>query len=249
MAELPTQRDFDDFSAWTGRDVLAPDGERLGAVEVIFLDEATSAPEWVLVALGEDDASALVPLAGASVEEKTIRVEQDRERIAAAPRLEVGDTITVAECRRLYEHYDLAYSQQESPTVLPEGAGAQADEERPRLRKYVGSPVAAAEDDKADKADKADATNLPAGEGTGPASEGTGPVEAEAVPDATPPPAPIPPPTPRPIPPAGGFQAQTAAAEEPGGPLALLKRRPALPITLAGGIAALIALLVVRKRR
>ena len=245
MAELPTQRDFDDFSAWTGRDVLAPDGERLGAVELIFLDEATGVPEWVLVALGEDDASALVPLAGASVEDKSIRVEQDRERIAAAPRLEVGDTITVAECRRLYEHYDLAYSQEESPTVLPEGAGAQAVEERPRLRKYVGSPVAAAEDDKADKADKADkddATNLPAG-------QGTGPVEAKAVPDATAPPAPIAPPTPRPIPPAGGFQAQAAAAEEPGGPLALLKRRPALPITLAGGIAALIALLVLRKRR
>jgi len=242
MAELPTQRDFDDFSAWTGRDVLAPDGERLGAVEVIFLDEATGAPEWVLVALGEGDASALVPLAGASVEEKSIRVEQDRERIAAAPRLEVGDTITVAECRRLYEHYDLAYSQQESPTVLPEGAGPQAAEERPRLRKYVGSPVAAAEDDKDDKADKADATTMPS-------SESTGPAEAEAVPDATAPPAPIAQPSPRPIPPAGGFQAQAAAAEEPGGPLALLKRRPALPITLAGGIAALIGLLVLRKRR
>ena len=236
MAELPTQRDFDDFSAWTGRDVLAPDGERLGAVELIFLDEATGVPEWVLVALGEDDASALVPLAGASVEEKSIRVEQDRERIAAAPRLEVGDTITVAECRRLYEHYDLAYSQEESPTVLPEGAGAHAAEERPRLRKYVGSPVAAAEDD------TDDAANIPAG-------EGTRAVEADAVHDAPAPPAPIAPPTPRPIPPAGGFQAQAAAAEEPGGPLALLKRRPALPITLAGGIAALIALLVLRKRR
>ena len=145
MAELPTQRDFDDFSAWTGRDVLSPDGERLGAVELIFLDEATGVPEWVLVALGEDDASALVPLAGASVEEESIRVEQDRERIAAAPRLEVEDTLTVAECRRLYEHYGLAYSQEESPTVLPEGAGAQAaDDERPRLRKYVGAPVPAA---------------------------------------------------------------------------------------------------------
>ena len=90
--------------------------------------------------------------------------------------------------------------------------------------------------------DKDDATNTPAG-------EGTGPVEAEAAHGATAPPAPIAPPTPRPIPPAGGFQAQAAAAEEPGGPLALLKRRPALPITLAGGIAALIALLVLRKRR
>ena len=247
MAELPTQHDFDDFSAWTGRDVLTPDGERLGAVEVIFLDEATGAPEWVLVALGEDDASALVPLAGASVEDKSIRVEQDRERIVAAPRLEVGDTITVAECRRLYEHYDLAYSQEESPTVLPEGAGPQAAEERPRLRKYVGSPVPAdteGKDEKEEKDDKDETTSMPT---TTTTTKATGP--AEAVPDATAPAAPIAPPAPRPIPPAGGFQGQAAAAEEPGGPLGLLKRRPALPISLAGGIAALIALLVVRKRR
>ena len=237
MAELPTQRDFDDFSAWTGRDVLTPDGERLGAVELIFLDEATEVPEWVLVTLDDADGSALVPLAGASVEAESIRVEQDRERIAAAPRLDVEDTITVAECRRLYEHYGLAYSQEESPTVLPEGAGAQAaddDEERPRLRKYVGAPVPAAEDEKDDTA------SMPATKGTGP---------AEPVPHAKAPPAPIAPPTPRAIPPEGGFQAQQAGEEKSGGPLALLKRRPALPITFAGGIAALIALLVLRRRR
>ena len=86
MTDLPTQRDFEDFSAWTGRDVLAPDGERLGAVELIFLDEATSVPEWVLVRPDDADAASFVPLAGASVEEDAIRVEHDRERIAAAPR-------------------------------------------------------------------------------------------------------------------------------------------------------------------
>lgn len=232
MAELPTQSDFDDFSAWTGRDVLALDGERLGAVELIFLDEATDAPEWVLVQLDGTDDTALVPLAGAGVEEQTIRVGQDRERIAAAPRLEVAETLTVSECRRLYDHYGLAYSQEESPTVLPEGAGARPAhaEERPRLRKYVGAPVPAAEA----------AASMPTTKGTGP---------AEPVPHATAPPTPISPPTPRAIPPEGGFQAHEAGAEESGGPLAVLKRRPALPIALAGAIAGLIALLAIRNRR
>ena len=49
MTDLPTQGDFDDFAAWSGRDVLGPDGDRLGAVDTIFLDEATGIPEWVLV--------------------------------------------------------------------------------------------------------------------------------------------------------------------------------------------------------
>ena len=169
MAELPTQRDFDDFSAWTGRDVLAPDGERLGAVELIFLDEATGVPEWVLVALGEDDASALVPLAGASVEEESIRVEQDRERIAAAPRLEVEDTLTVAECRRLYEHYGLAYSQEESPTVLPEGAGAQAADESARACASTSAPRSRPRSDAARTEDRP-APARPRTKGTGPAA-------------------------------------------------------------------------------
>jgi hypothetical protein len=224
MAELPTQRDFDDFSAWTGRDVVAPDGERLGAVELIFLDEATDVPEWVLVRLEEEDHAAFVPLAGATVEERSIRVEQDREKVAAAPRLDVDKTLTITEVRQLYDHYGLAYSQQESPTVLPEGAQPrgpdEAAEERPRLRKYIGAPVPPAQQ-----------PQTPEPGGSAPA-------------------APIPGPAPKPIPPEGGFQAQQGGAEESGGgPLALLKRRPALPITLAGGIAALIGFLVLRKRR
>ncbi len=249
MTDLPTQRDFEDFSAWTGRDVLAPDGDRLGAVELIFLDEATSVPEWVLVRLEDADAASFVPLAGASVEEEAIRVEHDRERIAAAPSLEVEDTLTVTECRRLYDHYGLAYSQEESPTVLPEGA-APATEERPRLRKYVGSPVPSAEDDavKANTevgdsttgdADSAELSTADADVDM-PETKGTGPAE--------PTPARIAPSPPRAIPPEGGFQAQQAA-EESGGPLALLRKRPALPITLAGGIAALIGFLILRKRR
>ncbi len=209
MADLPTQSDFDDFSAWTGRDVLAPDGERLGAVELIFLDEATDVPEWVLVRLGDDDHPAFVPLAGATVEERSIRVEQDRERVAAAPRLDVDKTLTIAEVRQLYDHYGLAYSQQESPTVLPEGAGAgsaeQPAEERPRLRKYIGAPV---------------------------------------------PPAAIPGPAPKAIPPEGGFQTPEPAEDKGrGGPLALLAKKRALPIVLAGGIAALIGVLALRRRR
>ena len=58
VADLPTQSDFQDFEAWTGRDVLAPGGDRLGAVDQIFLDEATGTPEWVLVSL--DDGAAFV---------------------------------------------------------------------------------------------------------------------------------------------------------------------------------------------
>ena len=83
-----------------------------------------------------------------------------------------------------------------------------------------------------------------------PAADATDAAPARGRPPATPAPAaPIPGPAPRAIPPEGGFQAQEAAAGARGGPLALLTKKRALPIVLAGGIAALIGVLALRRRR
>jgi hypothetical protein len=232
VAELPTQGDFDDFAAWTGRDVLGPDGGRLGAVDVIFLDEATGVPEWVLVSV--DDRAAFVPLAGASVEEAAIRVDQDRERVHAAPQVEVGDTLSVADEKRLYEHYGLEYSREESSTVLPEGAGVAA-EERPRLRKYVGAPVAAPTPEQP-------AASEPA------ASSEPAPKDPEAADRMAPrnlssaTPSPLPPPPPRAIPSEAGFQGQELVESRS-------RMRLAIPAVLAGALAGLIAVLALRRRR
>jgi hypothetical protein len=231
MAELPTQRDFEDFTAWSGRDVLDPDGDRLGAVEAIFLDEATGVPEWVLVRLGDDDA-AFVPLVGANVEERAIRIEQAADRVSAAPRPEPAETLSVADERRLYEHYGLSYSDEESSTLLP------ATEERPRLRKYVGAPVAPPAEP-----DTGGSPPPPA-----PASEqpDTAAPAGAATPAPTPAPTPIPEPAPTVVPPEGGFQAH----EDTGSHLpARLQGRTAISVGLGAAIAGLIVLLVLRRRR
>ena len=243
MADLPTQSDFQDFEAWAGRDVLAPGGDRLGAVDQIFLDEATGTPEWVLVTL--DDGAAFVPLAGATVEERSIRVDQDAERVQGAPRPEAGETLSVRDEKRLYEHYGLEYSQAESSSVLPEGA---TTEERPRLRKYIGAPVAApaeeeptaeappepaaTEEPKASDAPKAAAKEEP--------KPAAGSMAPRNLSDASP--SPLPPRKPDMLPPAGGFQHEV---EESRGS----KLRTAIPIALASAIATLIAVLAWRRKR
>jgi hypothetical protein len=242
VADLPTQSDFDDYTAWAGRDVLAPGGDRLGAVELIFLDEATGTPEWVLVSL--DDGSAFVPLAGASVEERSIRVGQDAERVHAAPRLDAGETLTVADEKRLYEHYGLEYSQSESSTVLPEGTSTEErPEERPRLRKYVGAPVPAP----AEEEPTAEAPPKPEPEAAEPATPAT-PEPASAadsmaprnLSDATP--SPLPPPAPTAFPTEESFGHQVEESKRS-------KLRTAIPIALASAIAGLIAVLVYRRKR
>ena len=249
MAELPTQRDFEDFTAWSGRDVLDPDGGRLGAVDAIFLDEATGTPEWVLVNLGDDDA-AFVPLVGASVEESAIRVGQPPDRISGAPRPDPGETISVADERRLYEHYGLAYSEQASETLLPEGT--EPTEERPRLRKHLTAPTEPEPDPRPDE--RAAAGRPEEGEGLGgasgrpdaPRSPGD---ESEPTPTSIPTPTAtsIPEPAPTVVPPEGGFQAHE---EESGSRLpAVLKGRSSVAVGVGAAVAGLIALLVWRRRR
>jgi hypothetical protein len=237
MAELPTERDFEDFTAWSGRDVLDPDGDRLGAVEGIFLDEATGVPEWVLVRVEDGDA-AFVPLVGANVEERTIRVEQPSDRVAAAPRPEPAETLSVADERRLYEHYGLAYSEQESATLLPEGAAPA--EERPRLRKYVGAPVPPP----AQPAAAQPAAPPPSAPDDRGASD-----RPDAAPQAStagPTPTPIPEPAPTVVPPEGGFQVH----EDEGSRLpAVLQGPSGVTVGLGAAIAGLIALLILRRRR
>ena len=244
MADLPTQSDFQDFGDWAGRVVLAPGGDRLGAVDQIFLDEATGTPEWVLVSL--DDGTAFVPLAGATVEERAIRVDQDAERVQAAPRPDAGETLSVGDEKRLYEHYGLEYSRAESSTVLPEGA---ATEERPRLRKYIGAPVAApAEEEPAAEAPPEPAAgeepSEPAPEEPSEPAEEPKPAAESMAPrnlsDATP--SPLPPRKPEVLPPPGGFVYEV---EESKGS----KLRTAIPIALAGAIAGLIAVLAWRRKR
>ena len=210
MADLPTQRDFDDFGAWSGRDVVGPDGERLGVVDLIFLDEATRVPEWVLVRL--DDGTAFVPLAGASVEERSIRVAQARERVEAAPTVEVGDTLSVADEKRLYEHYGLDYSREESSTLLAEGGQVEA-----------GAPAAA----------QVHRRSRPrAGErGESRACAGHGAAQPQLR-DALP----IPPAVPQVTPPEGGFQ---ALEEQSAGSRLRLAIPAVLAGALAGLIAVL----------
>ncbi len=241
MADLPTQSDFQDFGAWAGRDVLAPDGDRLGAVDQIFLDEATGTPEWVLVSL--DDGAAFVPLAGATVEERSIRVGQAAERVQAAPRPDAGETLSVADEKRLYDHYGLEYSQEESSSVLPEGTSG---EERPRLKQYIGAPVATP----AEEEPTAEAPPKPAAEepktAEQPAAETSEPAPAAEsmaprnLSHATP--SPLPPRKPEVLPPEGGFRYEV---EESKGS----KLRTAIPIALAGAIAGLIAVLAWRRKR
>ncbi|HET6551053.1 MAG TPA: PRC-barrel domain-containing protein [Solirubrobacter sp.] len=118
MAQLPSQSHFGDYADWPGRDVLDSGGERLGGVREIYLDRETGQPEWVLVDVDGDEAR-FVPLADAAVESSRIRVAHTASTIRNAPGIGAEPRIDQSEERRLYEHYGLGYSAQDSGSGLP----------------------------------------------------------------------------------------------------------------------------------
>src|SRR3954471_6620558 len=119
MADLPTERQFGDYGTWPGRDVLDPDGERLGAVREIYLDRETHQPEWVLVDVNGGD-QRFIPLADAAIDDAAIRVAHRRDAVAAAPGIGAEPRIDPEQERRLYAHYGVPYTDEQSSTVLPQ---------------------------------------------------------------------------------------------------------------------------------
>jgi len=87
-------------------------------VREIYLDRETGRPEWVLVDIDGEQAR-FVPLANASVESSTIRVAHSADAIRRAPGIGAEPRIDQTEERKLYDHYGIGYSEDESGSGLP----------------------------------------------------------------------------------------------------------------------------------
>ena len=116
---FPRESQFGDYGEWPGRDVLDSGGERLGGVREIYLDRETGRPEWVLVDVDGDDG-ALRPARRRRGGSATIRVAHTADAIRSAPGIGAESRIDQTEERRLYAHYGLGYSEDDSGSGLPD---------------------------------------------------------------------------------------------------------------------------------
>jgi sporulation protein YlmC with PRC-barrel domain len=73
-----------------GSAVLGQDGEKLGKVSQVFLDDRTGRPEWATIAGGLFDArESFVPLAQATVSGGDVRVPWSKAKVKDAPAVTV----------------------------------------------------------------------------------------------------------------------------------------------------------------
>jgi uncharacterized protein (TIGR02271 family) len=102
--------DIDTVRAWEGRTLLDRDGNRIGPIEAIYLDDRTGQPEWALVNTGLfGTKSSFVPLAQATQTGEEVAVPYDKQLVKDAPRIDPDQHLSEAEERQVWRHYGLDY--------------------------------------------------------------------------------------------------------------------------------------------
>ena len=113
---------IDTVQSWQGRTMVDRDGDKLGTIDAIYLDDETGQPEWATVTSGLfTTKTAFVPLAQAQDVGDSVQVPYDKQQVKAAPSMEADGQLSQDEEAELYRHYGLDYSQHRSDSGLPAG--------------------------------------------------------------------------------------------------------------------------------
>jgi uncharacterized protein (TIGR02271 family) len=141
--------DINEVTRWRGQTLLGSDGEKIGKIEDVYLDQQTDQPEWLAVKTGLFGGGvSFVPLAEASPSGDEVRVPYDKDQVKDAPHADADGQLSQDEEARLYRHYGLDYSEAGSDSGLPEG-GRSGDRTPDGSPGVVGNDVSGPETDDA----------------------------------------------------------------------------------------------------
>jgi uncharacterized protein (TIGR02271 family) len=106
-----------------GASLLDSDGNKIGTIGQVFLDDDTGAPEWATVNTGLFGSSeSFVPLAESHRIGDDLQVPYPKDRVKDAPNVSPDHGhLDQSEEAKLYGHYGLDYSESRSDSGLPSG--------------------------------------------------------------------------------------------------------------------------------
>jgi uncharacterized protein (TIGR02271 family) len=98
-----------DITAIIGSNAVDNDGDKLGKVGQVYLDDQTGSPEWATVSTGLfGNKETFVPLADATVADGTLRVPYEKAKVKDAPRVDADQGhLSPAEEEELYRYYGI----------------------------------------------------------------------------------------------------------------------------------------------
>ncbi len=112
---------------WQGRTVVGSDGEKIGKVDEVYLDQNSGRPEWATVKSGLfGSKSNFVPLASATTSGEDVSVQVTKDQVKDAPGVEADGELSQEEEKKLFEHYSVPYTDEGSVTATGSPDGGRA---------------------------------------------------------------------------------------------------------------------------
>lgn len=110
----------DDVVALQGQIMVDQDGDRIGKIADIYVDDDTREPEWALVHTGVfGGGGSFVPLAEATRWQDGLQVPYTKDEVREAPAADPDKELSQDQEARLYSHYGLRDSASASTSGLP----------------------------------------------------------------------------------------------------------------------------------
>lgn len=92
--------------SWIGRRACDANGDKIGSIETVYLDDATGEPEWFAVNTGLFGTHvSFVPVEGAEVTGDELRLPYDKAFVKDAPRVDADGHLDEGEEEVLYRYY------------------------------------------------------------------------------------------------------------------------------------------------
>jgi uncharacterized protein (TIGR02271 family) len=95
-----------DADAYMGRTAIDSNGDKVGKVGQVYLDDQTGQPAWVTVTTGLfGTKQSFAPLQGAAVEGDDVRLAVPKDLIKDAPNIDDDGHMAESEQQTLFQHY------------------------------------------------------------------------------------------------------------------------------------------------
>jgi uncharacterized protein (TIGR02271 family) len=110
---------------WQGRTLKDRNGDKIGTIDALYLDQQTDKPEWALVNTGLfGTKSSFVPLAGAAPRDEDVVVGVEAQQVKDAPKMAPDEELSEQQEAELFRHYGIDYTTEGSVTATDEAHGA-----------------------------------------------------------------------------------------------------------------------------
>ncbi|WP_405016350.1 PRC and DUF2382 domain-containing protein [Kitasatospora sp. NBC_00070] len=110
-----------------GHKAVDRNGDKIGTVDEVYLDDATGEPEWAAVRTGIFGRDAFVPLTTSEFSGEELKVPYDKSLIKDSPDFGVGQHLSPAQELQLYRYYGLDAGGAAPPAAVGNGSGTAKD--------------------------------------------------------------------------------------------------------------------------